>query len=422
MAGKESESVKQGSQSVARKLPPSMNPVKTEPSPIVPYPGYSPIQITNRFTSLDSTVPSIRPNYESTLISSYDPLQVTTPPPSQPSISYKKSSPYLPRSNNDLFIVEPCYNSLSNPVKIAKAYFPPNHHFVPHHPEKSLIFYRDILFETQTLKIRPIKDRNDPNIILYHSMYIHKILSQSDWGDHPYSFKILKSNIQYSYYDYIEAWNNIFLHQNKDFSHSWFVNFDSKFRSPFPSWFSSWWEKHGPVIEILPHDLQDSVTYFTSKYKFREEDAFFHSLLIFVAKYKVPWILKWSYQVNWETRTLSRQISVKWWDRFNSERIIGQVYKEFPLVKVTQHKSSISEASQSSLPIEGRTKLYMKELARQLMIQVSQMSNDEDASLKSHSSQAASSNQERNASQKKSSSSQTKRCADSQDPNDLNED
>ncbi|CAL2258636.1 unnamed protein product [Prunus armeniaca] len=64
----------------------------------------------------------------------------------------------------------------------------------------------------------------------------------------------------------------------------------------------------------------------------------------------------------------------------------------------------------------------MKELARQLMIQASQMSNDEDASLKSHSFQAASSNQERNASQKKSSSSQTKRCADSQDPNDLNED
>lgn len=53
------------------------------------------------------------------------------------------------------------------------------------------------------------------------------------------------------------------------------------------------------------------------------------------------------------------------------------------------------------------------------MIQASQMSDDEDACPKSHSSQAASSNQERNASQKKSSSSQTKRWTDYQDSQDL---
>lgn len=117
-------------------------------------------------------------------------------------------------------------------------------------------------------------------------MYIRRILNQSEWADRPYSLKTLKSNLQYIYYDYIEAWNIIFLHQTEDFSHSWFINFDSKFKSLFPFWFSSWWENHGPVIEILPPDLKDSVTYFTSKYKFKDEDTFFPNLLILLPNTK----------------------------------------------------------------------------------------------------------------------------------------
>ena len=85
-----------------------------------------------------------------------------------------------------------------------------------------------------------------------HSLYVQKILSQFEWGDHPYSFKTLKSNTLCSYVDYIDAWSKILLHQTKDFSHSWFINFDSKFRSPFPTWFFTWWEKHGPIIDLLP--------------------------------------------------------------------------------------------------------------------------------------------------------------------------
>ena len=56
--------------------------------------------------------------------------------------------------------------------------------------------------------------------------------------------------------------------------------------------------------------MQELVNYFTNKNKFKESELFFPNLLHFVAKYKVPWILKWSYQVNWETRVLSRQFSI----------------------------------------------------------------------------------------------------------------
>ncbi|CAL9011627.1 unnamed protein product [Prunus brigantina] len=119
-------------------------------------------------------------------------------------------------------------------------------------------------------------------------MYIKSILSQFECGEHPNSFKTLNSSLQFSYYDYIEAWHAIFLHQTEDFSHSWFIIFDSKFKSPFPYWFSSWWEIHGPTIDLLPFSLKESVKYFFSKYKFKQESQFFPKLLIFIAKYKVP--------------------------------------------------------------------------------------------------------------------------------------
>ncbi|CAL8993066.1 unnamed protein product, partial [Prunus brigantina] len=85
---------------------------------------------------------------------------------------------------------------------------------------------------------------------------------------------------------------------------------------------------------------------------------------IFIAKYKVPWILKWSYKVNWESRILSRQFSIKqfsikWWDKFKAERIMEQVNTEFPQVNAPQRPST-SGTSHSSLPIEGRSKSELK--------------------------------------------------------------
>ncbi|KAI5322832.1 hypothetical protein L3X38_031904 [Prunus dulcis] len=217
----EKQSKQQGKPPI-RQLPATMIPVKIEqPSQVIPYPGYSPIQISNRYATLGSTVSNMRPNYQSALISSYDAFQVVTHSPTSSPIGHTKSSPYFPKSSQIHFLIEPCFNHLANPVKIAKSYFPPNFHYMPPHSSKSLKYYRDILLETQSLEMRPIKDRNYPNIILYHSMYIKSILSQSEWGEHPYYFKAFNSSLQYSYYDYIEAWHAIFLHQTKDFSHSW---------------------------------------------------------------------------------------------------------------------------------------------------------------------------------------------------------
>ncbi|CAL8114377.1 unnamed protein product [Prunus armeniaca] len=152
-----------------------MSQVKPElPKQLIPFLGHTsisvatPISVANRFSSLSSIVGQIRPSYQSTLISSYDPFSVD--PSVGPSVAFKKTSPYLSKSNSHLFAIEPNYDVHSYPIAIAKHYFPPGFHYMPPSPYKSLKYYRDILLETQSVEIKPIKDRDHPETILYHSM------------------------------------------------------------------------------------------------------------------------------------------------------------------------------------------------------------------------------------------------------------
>lgn len=138
-------------------LPPSMNPIQSQsPSQIVPFPRCSLIQLSNRLTPLGSTVSQIRPNYQSTLVSSYNPFQIHTQVTQTP-ISLCKSSPYLPKSNTHLFIVESKYDNIANPVTITKAYFPPNFHFVPQAPIKPLNIIGTFFMKPSQLKSNPSK-------------------------------------------------------------------------------------------------------------------------------------------------------------------------------------------------------------------------------------------------------------------------
>ncbi|CAL2257673.1 unnamed protein product [Prunus armeniaca] len=383
---KESTSQSKPSQSPSqslRILPSSMSQNKPEiPKQVVPYPGYppisvaTPISVANKFSALGSTIGQISPSYQSTLIFSYDPFSVD--PSVGPSVTFKKSSPYMPKSTSHLFVLEPIYDIHSDPVEIAKHYFPPGFHYMPPSPYKSLKYYRDILLETQSVEIKPIRDRDHPEIILYHSLYIHKIISQESFSSHPYELKTLQSKLQYNYSDYIEAWYSIFLHQSEDFSHSWFINFDNKFKSPLPFWFLHWWEKHGPVDEILPISVHELIRHYTKKVKFSKVDLFFPKQLLFIARYKVPWILKWSYKVARDTtRVLARQFSVKWWDKFEVDRIAKYVYNDLPQEPIP-HPISPTGSTRSSLSVEGKSKTELQEIARQLIIQASQMDDDED--------------------------------------------
>jgi hypothetical protein len=43
----------------------------------------------------------------------------------------------------------------------------------------------------------------------------------------PYALRSLSNRkVQFSYHDYVDAWYKVLLHQNEEFTHSWFINFD----------------------------------------------------------------------------------------------------------------------------------------------------------------------------------------------------
>ena len=59
--------------------------------------------------------------------------------------------------------------------------------------------------------------------------------------------------IWFNYWDYIQAFSQVFYYQNQKAKHSWFFSINPDILSkPIPNWFYEWWSKFGPTIDILP--------------------------------------------------------------------------------------------------------------------------------------------------------------------------
>ena len=154
------------------------------------------------------------------------------------------------------------------------------------------------------------------------------------------------------------------MYQFDDMSHSWFIQFHKDYQfvkqecQP-PMWFLKWWSKHGSQVEIIPdtlwnttiptkrndpplstHTLKQALLQFIKMYNCSEYNSRFLPILLFCVKYKVPWIVKWSYQI--KDHTLIRNFAVKWWDNFDRDIIIKFVFDEFPEVKQVEDKPSSS--------------------------------------------------------------------------------
>ena len=181
---------------------------------------YHPAELVNRYQILGN-IP--KPSYTSALAT--DPFasssQAVTLYPPNPIKSAR--SDYVKSTTTSLFFKEPSHPKSHTVHDLAKSYFPPGWHFIPLHPEKTITFYKDILFNHQSIVIKPIYYRTYTSKIVYHSLYIHNFVPLVDWGS-PYQLRDLPGHsIQYSYYDYIDTWFKVLLYQNESNSHSWFL-------------------------------------------------------------------------------------------------------------------------------------------------------------------------------------------------------
>lgn len=192
-----------------RRLPASIssvNPTPSRPRALVPYTSHSPINLTSQYGP-GSTISQIRPNYQSALVTANDPFRSIERAP-VPQVNFQKSSPpspYVQKGiNRNLLCIEPKFIHLKNPVHIAKLCFPPYWHFIPESSQKPLRFYTDILFQTGSIQVKATPDKNDPSKIIFHSLYIQKVLTLSEWNDSPYTPQKLNGHdTPFTYYDYI---------------------------------------------------------------------------------------------------------------------------------------------------------------------------------------------------------------------------
>ena len=113
-------------------------------------------------------------------------------------------------------------------------------------------------------------------------------------------------------------------------------------------WFLKWWSKHDAQAEIIPDVLQvteqvpggppksfttlrATLENFTKMYKW--------------SKYHVLWIVKWHYQIR--DHVLIRSHAVKWFDKYDKDRIIGFVFKEFPIESMKELEDQPSSSTSS---------------------------------------------------------------------------
>ncbi|KAG8633797.1 hypothetical protein MANES_18G136308v8 [Manihot esculenta] len=174
--------------------------------------------------------------------------------------------------------------------------------FRPKDIAKPQEYYQSILEETSSARIKHNFDKHHKGVITYSSIQIKRVVHPKDW---PISslytaiqFKTLKKySTLYNYFDYIDAWTNVFCIQNPTTTHSWLIYFDQqsiKTTTKFPNWFLKWWQYRGITDEVLsPEVLQYTtelnIPAIVKKHKGKWWGSFKNSTTEIVVK---NWILK----------------------------------------------------------------------------------------------------------------------------------
>lgn len=248
-------------------------------------------------------------------------------------------------------------------------------------------YYEEILIQSESVFIEHVY--TDSNKLSYSKMTILKLITPYEWGsDLSKERRLFKTGLPgcqvYNYFDYIKAWDKVFLCQNMKYGHTWWVQFDKNCNFEFPPWFHIWSVKLGPMEEILPLPVQKSFAiYKRKKLPGREHNP----LLMFFMEFTIPWIIKWDFILQnspppvW---SLCRKFYVRWWPKYNNpaiepseiETLLSKCnFDSPPSSKPTTSFTSIKEqvkldirAKFPDIPIDEFRVLVHKELMKRLNI------------------------------------------------------
>ncbi|KAH1210398.1 hypothetical protein GmHk_15G044720 [Glycine max] len=250
--------------------------------------------------------------------------------PSQ-SLTQQESTPqpgnsYI--SKNKFFNVlqmEPEYWD-KNPFKATAKVFPPGFHYKPIATNKTRKFYEFILIDTNSVSIKHFKDPKDPNLNTHSTIQILKVMQPRHYGSNLNQPKKISAPFDpagYNYWDYIDAWTNVFWHQNSKFKHSWLIYFKNNTVYNFPNWFLQWWNYFGPIPQIFSEEVQQGFQQFNKLYNSKESRI--PADLKYFSSFALSWIFSWQYRYGKTENSkqyppLQRHAFVKWWSQFDTSK------------------------------------------------------------------------------------------------------
>lgn len=208
--------------------------------------------------------------------------------------------------------------------KLIEFSFPGNSLYVGNKPRE---YYEAILEDTGSFRITHNKNpkQNSSFQVDFSKVQILKVLSLSDWGLRPFMNKALSNYSKipaYNYYDYQNAWFNVFY--LRGYSHSWFIFFDKTFdfNHGYPEWLITWFSYLGNITQTLPIQINDGFLKFQEL--FSQKISVNEYFLQFTILFKIPWIITWKFSIKKEEDTSStflyRTINVKWWNNLPKEQ------------------------------------------------------------------------------------------------------
>ena len=135
----------------------------------------------------------------------------------------------------------------------------------------------------------------------------------------------------------------------------------------------------GSIPQIFLEPFQDALRYFNSRLQVNHHNSSFPAILHMTIRYKIHWISIWSYTIS--NNLLNREFSVKWWDSLKIDPVINQINKDFPhpVHKVITLKTR-SQSSLENVLVAEKSSRELKDLADQLLLQASQLEEEEKAS------------------------------------------
>ncbi|KAL5166154.1 hypothetical protein HKD37_18G051167 [Glycine soja] len=167
-------------------------------------------------------------------------------PKGKQTLSQQKTPPPKPTNNK-------------NPFKATTKAFSPGFHFKPTTTNKTRIFYKFILTNTNSVSIKHFKDLNDTNLNTHPTLQILKVLQPRQFGtnlNQSKKFSVPFDPIGYTFWDYVDARTNYGqTENNKQFPSlqrhafiKWWNQFDTS--KAAPDQVKIWFQAHPKCLKV----------------------------------------------------------------------------------------------------------------------------------------------------------------------------